>query len=203
MNTLSRMISTTVLAVASLGMAAELVGPGPGNSSHLPSQMAADILREYSSSDAAFLAAGLVKSEYQQDNLASLLIYPDDELVILSLKGSQIRAALERSMSLYPEENPCFLQLSGIEVSATAAAQPNKRINSILVGGSKLDDAKTYRVAMPSSLGRGGMGYLKVWGKTDITKTYANVTVGSILSGKKYLTLTPRWTIATATSGGG
>ncbi len=163
------------------------------NSAHAPSQAAADVLRDFTGADGAFLAAGLVKDSFSKDNLATLIQYPSDEIVVLALTASQIRQAMERSLSLYPQPNTSFLQISGFEVTFSKNAAPNNRVISITSAGNKLDEAKIYHIAMPSSLGRGGLGYFKIWDKSKIIKTYEKVTVESVLEGKKSTETAPRW----------
>ena len=72
----------SMIALAS--MARAMLDDGPASGAHLPSQAAADILRDVASTDGAFLAAGLVRESYQAENLASLLQYPTDELVVVT-----------------------------------------------------------------------------------------------------------------------
>jgi len=174
-----------------LGMAQS----NPETGSHLPSQAAADVLRSFASVDGAFLAAGLVKETYQKENLASLLQYPADGVVVISLTGSQVKQAFERSVSLYPQPNASFLQISGFEVTFNGSSSPDQRVVSVTAGGAPLDNARTYQIAMPSSLGRGGLGYFKIWDKTKITKTLPGATMESVLKGKAYAETAPRWTV--------
>lgn len=166
---------------------------GPDVGAHLPSQAAADVLRSYAGSDGAFLAADLVKENYGKDNLASLLQYPTDGVVVVSLTGAQIRQAFERSLSLYPQPNTSFLQISGFEVTFSKSAAPNSRVVSVTVNGAKLDDAHAYTVAMPANLGRGALGYFKIWDKAKIVKTFNGVTMEDVLKGKPYTETSPRW----------
>lgn len=158
-----------------------------------PAQAAADLLREASGADGAFLAAGLLKDSFQPDNLATLLEYPDDELVVLALRGSLVKQAFERSISLYPQPNSSFLQISGFEVVFDPNAPPNQRIKSVTAGGSPLDEGKTYNIAMPITLARGGYGYFKIWDRSKIVSTVPNTTVEKLLSGKKHTETKPRW----------
>lgn len=175
--------------VASLAFA----GDGPGTESHLPSQAAADVIRAFAGADGAFLAAGLVKdAPAKMESLSSILQYPADEIVLVQLKGSQIRQAFERSVSLYPQSNSSFLQISGFEVSFSKSAAPGQRVMSVSAGSSKLDEERTYTVAMPSTLGRGGLGYFKIWDKSKIAKTL-DQTVEAVLKGKRYVETQPRW----------
>jgi 2',3'-cyclic-nucleotide 2'-phosphodiesterase (5'-nucleotidase family) len=167
---------------------------GPGTESHGPSQAIADVLRNAASADACFLPAGMVKDNANADNLASWLQYPTDELAVVDLKGSQIRAALERSVSLYPSTSTGFLQLSGIDATFSKTAPVDKRIVAVTIGGSKLEDGRTYAVAMPVSLARGGYGYFKIWEKSQITRTLDGVTLESLLKGKRATDTGSRWT---------
>ena len=166
----------------------------PENSAHLPSQAAADALRDFAGTDGAFLAAGLVKSNYAKtDDLNTLIQYPSDDVVVVTLSGSQIKQAFERSLSLYPQPNPSFLQISGFEVVFSKDAPSGQRLVQVRCNNMPLEESKNYQVAMPSSLGRGGLGYFKVWDKTKITKTFEKTTVESVLKGKRYVETSSRW----------
>lgn len=165
----------------------------PATGAHLPSQAAADAIRNAAGVDGAFLAAGLVKEKFESDDLSTLMQYGDDEIVIVALKGSQIRQAFERSIALYPEANSSFLQVSGFEIEFDGKADPNSRIRSITAGGARLDENKTYNIAMPATLGRGGLGYFKIWDKSKITSTMPNTTVEKVLKGVKAAETRARW----------
>lgn len=187
-------IKTGVVAFALLSLLGT-ASAGPGTESHGPSQAIADALRAAAGSDAAFIPAGMVKENGNADNLASWLQYPTDEIAVVDLKGSQIRAALERSVSLYPSTSMSFLQLSGIDAAFSKSAPADKRIVSASINGSKLEDGRTYSVAMPVSLARGGYGYFKIWEKSQLTRTLPGVTLESLLKGKKSSETSPRWTV--------
>ncbi|RYG39382.1 hypothetical protein EON81_01220 [bacterium] len=163
----------------------------PETTAHLPSQAAADALRAAAGTDAAFIAAGLVK-EGSKDDLSTILQYPTDEVVVVTLTGAQVKQALERSLSFYPQPNGSFLQLSGFEVVFSKSASKS-RIVSITASGARLDESKNYTVAMPANLGRGGLGYFRIWDKSKITKTLPGATLESVLKGKKYVETSPRW----------
>lgn len=159
---------------------------------HKLSQAAADEIRTASGADGAFLAAALVKKDCDKDNLASLLQYPTDQIVIVNLTGALLKQALERSVSLYPQPNTSFLQLSGMDATFKKSAPSGSRILSVNVGGAPLSPTKTYSIAMPASLGRGGLGYFKIWDKTKIVKTL-DKTAEEILKDKKFADTSPRW----------
>jgi 2',3'-cyclic-nucleotide 2'-phosphodiesterase (5'-nucleotidase family) len=190
MHFMKRAFVAMLLAVASV-LAWSQDGPEVG--AHLPSQSAADVLRVFAGADCAFMAAGLVKNSFDKDNLASLLQFPSDEVVVVNLTGSEIKQALERSVSLYPQPNPSFLQLSGLEATFNRAGTPGQRIVNVAVNGSKLDEKRTYSVAMPASLGRGGLGYFKIWDTSKIARSFDKTTVEKVLKGKHYSDTSQRW----------
>lgn len=168
---------------------------GPDQGPHGPSQAAADVLRETAGADAAFLPARSLGGTLDPNNLASLVSFPADDVVVLKLKGRDIRAALERSVSLYPQPNSSFLQLSGIVAEFSQAGTPDSRILNVTVAGAPLDENRVYTVAMPGSLGRGGSGYFKVWDKSKIERTLTGVTLESALKGRRSAASSPRWVV--------
>lgn len=161
-----------------------------------PAQEAADHIKDFAKADGAFLAAGLIKDGFKKaETLDHLLLYPQDEVLVLKLTGAQIKSALERSVSLYPQPNTSFLQLGGIEASFSKSAAPGSRITSAKIDGNAIEPNKSYRIAMPASLGRGGLGYFKIWDSPNIEKTYTQ-TVESVLKGKLSSGSASRWSVS-------
>lgn len=150
-------------------------------------------MRAAAGADAAFIAAGQIKTNVDAKNLATLLQYPSDDLTVVSLTGSQIRQALERSVSLYPSPSMTFLQLSGLEVTFKKDAPADARIVRILIGGTPLSDSATYTVAMPGSLARGGFGYFKIWERSQVKPVPSVSSLEGLLSGKSAEGGSPRW----------
>lgn len=183
------LIALLASAVVSLAQTSEPdSGPNP------IAQAAADGLRDFTGADGAFLAAGLLKSGATKDNLASVLSYPTDTPVVVTLTGAQVRQAIERSISLYPQPSSFFLQLSGFEVTFKKDATASPRILSLTANGAKVSDVATYNVAMPSQLARGALGYFKIWDKDRISRTFT-ATMDSVLKGRRYAETAPRYTI--------
>lgn len=187
-----KLMSTTLLAALALGPVMAWAS-NPELESHKPSQAAADVFRQLTGADMAFLPAGLVKSVDAVTDLSQLMVYPTDTLSVVKLTGAQVRLALERSVSLAPLPSSAFLQLSGLTVTYSKSAAPDKRIISVQVGDSKLSDSATYQVAMPTTLARGGLGYFKVWDKSKIDRTLEGQSLESILTGKRPTESADRW----------
>ena len=159
---------------------------------HPGSQAAADLVRVAAGADAAFLAAGLLKDA--SGELSGMLQYPTDEIVVVTLKGSQLKAALERSVANYPQPNGAFLQISGMTVTFSESASPESRILEVRVGDSALEPERQYQVAMPATLARGALGYFKIWDKTQISKNTGQ-TLASVLKGKTGAVRASRYTV--------
>lgn len=181
--------------VAACAMAQVFCFVGPDTESFGPAQAAADQLRVAAKADIAFLPAGVLKSSFKSGDLAGLVAFPTDEVVVSSLTGAQIKQALERSVALYPSPNHGFLQLSGMNATFSKSANPNKRIVSATIAGANIEDGKKYRVAMPSLLANGGLGYFTIWGKGDIVETLANKNLETVLKGKSGTDPSPRWKV--------
>jgi len=186
------MKSSALVVIATVALATIARSQNPETGADASAQTAADILREAAGTDIAFLAAGLLKSSYNREDLATILEYPADEVVIVNLTGAQIKQAMERSLQFLPQPNSSFLQLSGMDVTFNRSAPSLNRVININVGSAKLDESKSYSVAMPANLGRGALGYFKVWDKAKIAKTLPK-SLEDILRGKKAADSSPRW----------
>ncbi len=139
-------------------------------------QTVVEAIRSAAGADAGMLGSAFFNESYQlpsgvvdADAILKALLYPDDEVVVVSLKGEQILQALERAVELYPQKNNAFLQLSGMEVRFNPKAEVGKRIVSVQIGGAKLEPSRTYRVAMTAPLARGALGYFRIWSRDQIT----------------------------------
>jgi len=80
-------------------------------------------------------------------------------IVTKRMKGSDIKAALEHGLSMYPEPNGAFPQVGNLDYLFDASKPPGERIIQILVKGVKLDPEKEYIVATNDFMAVGGDGY--------------------------------------------
>jgi len=138
--------------------------------------LATDALCDEAGTAIAFMPAvafktGTIKTgPFNLAAVARLLQMPSENWAVSSLKGQQIKAALERSLSRLPLPSGAFLQVSGLTVAYDPNAPRNHRIKQILVAGAPLDEAKTYEVAMPVSLAKGGAGYFQIFDAKNIVR---------------------------------
>lgn len=153
-----------------------------GSKAHPNVQAAADLVRAAAGADVAFLPAGLLK-EGNPNDLATWLQHPGDEIVVVSLRGSELTKAAERSVANYPLPNSGFLQLSGMQVTFSAGRAAESRVTEITVGGMSVSAERQYSVAMPTALAYGALGYFKIWDRTQITRKTGS-TLDAVLKGK-------------------
>ncbi len=166
-------------------------------------QTLVEAMRSATGADMAMLGAAFFNENHKlpagrvsEEELLKALQFPDDEVVVLSLKGEQILQALERALDLYPQRNNAFLQLAGAEVRFDPKAEAGKRIVSVTIGGMKLNPDQTYRVATTAPLARGALGYFRIWSKDQITTSTGRSieeVAREYLSRTRFLIESPAW----------
>lgn len=148
-----------------------------------------DALRDAGGADIAWLPAAafhevsLSRDTPPTEMVSRLLPYRDDRVVVLNLTGTQILQALERALTLYPQPNAGFLQVSGLQVTFDPAKPAGERVVRVQVGTENrrdLEPQKEYRVATSATLAYGALGYFKVWDRSAIEREIAK-TVGDAL----------------------
>lgn len=148
-----------------------------------------DALRDASGADiswlpaAAFNEVSLSRDTPPAEVVSRLLPYRDDRVVVLKLTGGQILQALERALTLYPQPNAGFLQVSGLQVTFDPAKPAGERVVRVQVGTENkrdIEPQREYRVATSATLAYGALGYFKVWDRSAIERE-TDKTVGEAL----------------------
>lgn len=156
----------------------------PGKNETAAGALIADAMRAKLGSNLAFVAASELKPKVEpfpagtisSDNITGLVSYPDDPLAMLILRGSVLRQALEKSVSMYPQSNLSFLQVSGLQFTFDPSKKPGQRVTSVKIGGTPLSDEFFYTAAVTNSLANGALGYWKVWTKDDVKQRFPDMT---------------------------
>lgn len=179
----------TVFLIAGVAMGQTL----PANNQEVQvGQSIADIFRSASGADVALVASGFLSPTRDTKNLADTFQFPSDELWLVSLTGKQLNEAFDRSLSFYPEPCTDMLYFSGAEVTFQSGRTVKTKVVSVTVGGAPLDLGKTYKVAMPASLARGGLSYFSLWNFQKPEKV-VSPAISKLLDGKSVQTSTLRW----------
>jgi len=84
-------------------------------------------------------------------------------VVLVELSGEKLLAALERSLSMLPKPSAGFLQVSGLSVTFRSEAPSEHRVVEVRLGDKTLSSENKYKVAMPSSIAKGALGYFRVF----------------------------------------
>lgn len=123
-----------------------------------------------SASELKEVAADIPAGKVSSRKVIVLLSYPDDLVVVLRLIGSEIREALEKSVSAQPNRSLGFLQVAGLKFQFDPNAKSGGRVGQITVAGEPLVADRQYEVAMGRSLGNGALGYWRIWGKQNVVR---------------------------------
>jgi 2',3'-cyclic-nucleotide 2'-phosphodiesterase (5'-nucleotidase family) len=82
-----------------------------------------------------------------------------NRLVVLEMRGRDLRRALENGFAQLPNQVGAFPQISGLTVRVDASRPVGQRVVSVQVGNAPLLPTKTYRVATNDFLAAGGDNY--------------------------------------------
>lgn len=146
--------------------------------------LVADAIKQAAGTPIAIFPAGSFRDEVTTipagritvQDVLKCLQYPQDKIAIIEITGAQLIKALERAVSIYPQENRDFLQVSGMKVQFNPNAPKGARIVRVTIDGKQIQPAQKYRVAMTKPLADGGQGYFTVWGK-DVKPVVTNKTL--------------------------
>jgi 2',3'-cyclic-nucleotide 2'-phosphodiesterase (5'-nucleotidase family) len=119
----------------------------------------ADQAREITQADLALFNGGGFRASIPEGPVTLKEIYLAfpfrNELVVGTATGAQVLAALARSASLDPMDNPGgFLQVSGVRYVID-----DQRLASATIGGQPIDPGCRYRVVTSDFLAEGGDAY--------------------------------------------
>jgi 5'-nucleotidase/UDP-sugar diphosphatase len=82
-----------------------------------------------------------------------------NHLVVVAVKGSDLREAIENGLSRLPGTAGRFPQISGMRVEYDPQRPPGSRVVSMEAGGVPLDPDRIYKVATNDFMARGADGY--------------------------------------------
>jgi 2',3'-cyclic-nucleotide 2'-phosphodiesterase (5'-nucleotidase family) len=166
--------------LSTLGMQTQETGLG---------DLATDALRASTGAQISFIPAGSFKEasvpadRIKYADVNSFLQYSDDSINVMDLTGAQIVKALERSVSLYPQKNMGFLQVSGLTFSFNPKAPRGSRISSVTLDDkTKINPNSRYRVATTHPFANGEYGYFIIWGKDKDKITDSGVSISAAVS---------------------
>lgn len=173
-----------------IGEAAE---PFPRRSGLLDSPLGSwlcDLMQRYAGAEIAFQNKGGIRSDLPAGPLTwrhAFEVSPfGNTVVVLAMKGEQIRKILERSVA--ETKDPKIggytpLEVSGLEVEVDRRRPPGSRIARVLVNGRPLQDDRIYRVATNNFVAQGGDQYpefLQAIRRRDTGKTLLDLTLEEI-----------------------
>lgn len=132
----------------------------------------ADTVREAADSDVALVNGGFIRAdttftpgELTRRDMLSILPFRDD-VVVLDVSGTTLRAALENGVSLSAEDaRPGrFPQVSGLRFTFDPSRPKGQRVVGVTVGGKALREDATYTLATLRFIAGGKDGYTMLKG---------------------------------------
>jgi hypothetical protein len=132
--------------------------------------LVADAVQEAGGAEAALVNATQFKpgtvpaGKVGAADISALLTNPGRAWGVSQITGACLKAALERSLSRVPADSAHFLQVAGLKVTYNPDATPGTRVTSLKIGAglAAVQDGKSYRIAMPEDLAKGGSGYFTI-----------------------------------------
>ena len=126
----------------------------------------ADAMRDRTRADAAIMNGGGIRGGKVYDPGTAITrrdvqaeLPFSNHLVVLDVKGSDLRLAIENGLSRLPAAAGRFPQVSGMKIEFDPQRPGGNRVVAIAVGGAPLDANKTYRIAVNDFMARGSDGY--------------------------------------------
>jgi len=127
--------------------------------------LVADMMRERVDADVAIFNSGSIRGDrvYPAGTVrrrALLAVHPFGNVICkIEITGAVLLQALNSGVSRMPSASGQFPQVSGLTMTINLSAPPGNRIRDVKIGGSPLDPGKTYSVAIPDFLLKGGDNY--------------------------------------------
>jgi 2',3'-cyclic-nucleotide 2'-phosphodiesterase (5'-nucleotidase family) len=128
-----------------------------------------DAMRQQAAADVALLNSGALRGDRDYLEGAPVVVRTvveelpfSNELVVVTMTGAALRAALEHGLGQLPATAQRFPQVSGMIVRYDPARPAGQRVLSVVIAGRPLDPRRNYRVATSSYVARGGDGYAMV-----------------------------------------
>ena len=110
------------------------------------------------SADAALIRTSEIKGSISGGKMKVsdvLALYDDDSyLFICRMTGGELRSIIEKCVEEGIAEPEKMLQAAGISCEVNEDTEMGSHVSEIIIGGSKLDDAGTYYVAMTDSMAK-------------------------------------------------
>ncbi|MDH7602265.1 MAG: 5'-nucleotidase [Armatimonadota bacterium] len=157
----------------------------PGKMETALGDLAADAIRYLLRTDVAFVAASELRpkdppippGKIKISDIRPLITYPDDPLAVLELTGKELKQALEKSVSIYPQPNLAFLQVSGLKFTFDPKRSSGNRVVGILLNGAPVQEDAVYTVAVTNSMANGALGYWKVWSERHVKSRASDASI--------------------------
>lgn len=126
-------------------------------------QLAADAMLDLTGAQVALTNGGGIRASIKAGPITMndmVTVFPyGNTIMVKSIKGSDIKAALEHGVSEYPNEKGAFPHTAGITFTLNAYKEVGQRIDDLKINGQPIQMDAMYTVATNDFLAVGGDGY--------------------------------------------
>ena len=126
-------------------------------------QLISDSIIDLTGADIALTNGGGIRASIEAGDITLkdiVTVLPfGNTIMVKEIKGEDILAALEHSVSEYPNEKGGFLHIAGMTFTFDASQEVGHRVVEVKVGGQDLDLNATYKVATSDFIAAGGDDY--------------------------------------------
>ena len=157
--------------------------------------LVADAMRANTGADVAFVNGGGIRGDrvhgpgpLLRRDVIELLPF-GNVVCVISVRGQTLLDALNAGVSRLPMASGRFPQVSGLTMRVDASRPSGDRVRDARVNGQPLDPSKTYKVALPDFVLRGGDGYSMFAGEKVVIGPEAGEPMALAL--EKYLARGP------------
>lgn len=147
--------------------------------------LAADAVRYAAKSDIGFVNGGNIRISIKAGDVSfgdTAALFPfGNTIKVIEMTGSEVKEALENSVSGYPATFGGFLQVSGLKFKFNKDKPLGSRVEELIIGGILIDSPETksqiFTVAVNDFLAIGGDNYKVMIGKKVVSEigTYEEV----------------------------
>ncbi|AOT71215.1 5'-nucleotidase C-terminal domain-containing protein [Geosporobacter ferrireducens] len=118
---------------------------------------------EVSKADVALTNGGGIRASIEAGDItlkSVVTVLPFGNIIVTrTVKGADIKAALEHGVKVYPESNGGFPHVAGISFVIDASKPAGERVSDLMVKGQLIDLEKEYLLATNDFMAAGGDGY--------------------------------------------
>ena len=120
-----------------------------------------DALREYTHADVGLVNRGGIRSDLPAGKITRRDVFEimpfDNNVTVIKMSGAELLSMMKNAVE---GKSHSGIEVSGVTIQVAIDGGGERRVTGLIVGSSKVDPAKEYRVAMNSFMADGGDAFI-------------------------------------------